>query len=275
LLPPIAAYYCAFDPRARRASRDFLARVHRIRGDEPPGLRETYRHFLSFADAILDRLALWSGAVDAFEVVLHGREQMQELVDRRESAILVGAHLGSFDMLRVVAREADIPVNAVMYVDNAAQINEAFEALDPQSRVRVIGVEPNSAAALLEIRRCVARREFVAILADRVGPQASGRLCHASFLGDSAPFPLTPFLLAALLEIPVILTLALKAGPGRYDVYLERLPDAHAATRRDREKQAAEQARLFASTLERHCLRAPLQWFNFYDFWADAEHGRR
>ena len=27
------------------------------------------------------------------------------------------------------------------------------------------------------------------------------------------------------------------------------------------------QVRRFVGDLERHCLAAPLQWFNFYDFW--------
>ena len=27
----------------------------------------------------------------------------------------------------------------------------------------------------------------------------------------------------------------------------------------------------FAARLEQHALREPLQWFNFYDFWADVD----
>jgi hypothetical protein len=30
----------------------------------------------------------------------------------------------------------------------------------------------------------------------------------------------------------------------------------------------------YARRLERYCLRAPYQWFNFYDYWSD-EGGRR
>jgi len=32
---------------------------------------------------------------------------------------------------------------------------------------------------------------------------------------------------------------------------------------------------LYARCLERYCLMAPYQWFNFFDYWGDAEAARR
>ncbi len=59
LLAPIAAYYTLFAVRARHASQAYLARIDRVQGGSgtQPGLREAYRHFYSFAEVILDRLA--------------------------------------------------------------------------------------------------------------------------------------------------------------------------------------------------------------------------
>ena len=105
LLVPIAIYYTLFAANARRASQAFLARIDRARGGaaRKPGLRETYRHFYSFAEGILDRLSLWSGAYKKFEVVLHGCEYMEKLVESGRGAFMIGAHLRNFDMLRLVA----------------------------------------------------------------------------------------------------------------------------------------------------------------------------
>jgi predicted LPLAT superfamily acyltransferase len=185
---------------------------------------------------------------------------------------LIGAHLGNFDMLRVIAREAGIPVNVIMYSVNAEMLNAAFEALDPECSVRVIDVDPSSMNTAFEIRSCIRRGEFVAILGDRA--QLGGRtprVSYANFLGRRAAFSEGPFLIAMALHLPVILTVALKAGPQRYDVFLESLASGEPVRREDRANAVQEQIERFASHLERYCLREPLQWFNFYNFWDAAK----
>lgn len=274
LLAPIALYFCLFAPAARRASREYFEQLDRFRGlaARRIGMRDFYRHVYTFADVLLDRFALWAGDYEKFDVEIHGRENMAPLIDSRRGAFLVGAHIGSFDILRVIAREADIPVNVIMYTGNAEKVNAAFEALDPECNVRVIDIDPNSTRAAFEIRACVERGEFVAILGDRV--QLGGRrprVRYASFLGRRAAFSEGPFMISLTLRLPVILTVALKTGPRRYDVFLERLFDGEAIDRRARNRVVQQRIEVFASRLEDYCQRAPRQWFNFYDFWADAD----
>ena len=45
----------------------------------------------------------------------------------------------------------------------------------------------------------------------------------------------------------------------------------HGMARRERDKRIRELAAAYASRLEHHLLRAPYQWFNFYDVWAEGE----
>ena len=264
VLAPIAIYFVFFSRTARNSSKDYLRRIRRLRGEDgEPGLRDVYRHIYAFSAAILDRFALWGGAIDDFDITLHGREVMAPLVERHTGALLVGAHIGSFDVLRVIARDADIPVNVIMYSVNAERINAAFEELDPDSKVRIIDLDPNSTKASFAVRQCIERGEFVAVLADRLLPRARSRVAHAMFLGDLAAFPQGPFMLASVLRVPVILTIALRRGPWAYDAYLER-PSRGTDRPRGRVQKQIEH---FAARLEHYCLMAPEQWFNFYDFW--------
>ncbi len=271
LLAPIACYYCLFAGEARRASRAYLRRVDRAGGGagRRPGLREVYRHVYTFADVILDRFSFWTGSYDHFEIVFHGREDVEHHFADGGGAFLIGAHLGSFDVLRVIAREADIPVNVLLFGANAKRINETFEALDPGSNVRVIDLDPTSIRAAFEMRRCAQRGELIAVLGDRLSSVSRSRVASASFLGETASFPTGPFLLAMVMRLPVVLTLALKTGPRRYDIFLETLAERQVVPVREREKAAREQVESFAARLEHYCLQAPLQWFNFYDFWQD------
>ncbi len=276
LLAPIAIYYTLFAVGGRRASQAFLARIDRARGGaaRKPGLRQAYRHFYSFAEIILDRLSLWSGAYDEFEVILHGREIMEKLVESGRGAFMIGAHLGSFDMLRLVARKANIPVNVLMLATNAERINEAFEALDPECNVRVIDIGTASVGTALKIRRCVDRGEFVAVLADRTLPGRRDRIVRANFLGEAAPFPEGPFRLSMVTQLPLVLTIALKTGPNRYEVFMEEIAAGEPVPAVERTKVIQERVETFAARLEHFCIREPLQWFNFYDFWADSEDER-
>lgn len=271
-VPPIAAYYCLFDPRARRASQEYLARVGSLRGDErTPSLRDTYRHLHCFAEGIADRLVLWSGAEEKFEIRVHGEECMREDVAAGRGVFLVGAHLGSFDVLRILARRSGIPVNTLAYVEHAELINEAFQMLDPDCRFRVIDLDPAMVQTGLEVRRCTDRGENVAILGDRVIPGARGRVAMTKFLGAEAPFSLGPFMLALLLRLPIVMAVALKTDSRSYDVHLELLSEGRAVSTRDRPEAARALVERYASRLEHYCLQAPLQWFNFYDFWAGGD----
>jgi predicted LPLAT superfamily acyltransferase len=276
LLAPVATYYTLFAVSARRSSQNYLAKIDRANGGtaRKPGLRETYRHFYSFAEGILDRLSLWSGAYDKFEVILHGREEMEGLIQSGRGAFMIGAHLGSFDMLRLVARENNIPVNVLMFATNAERINEAFEMLDPECNVRVIDISATSVSTAMEVRRCVNRGEFVAVLADRMVPEVRNRIARASFLGELAPFPEGPFLLPMVMQLPVMLTIAIKTGPNRYEVFMEKIASGDPVPPAERKKVLQERVEIFAGRLEHFCLREPLQWFNFYDFWADIEDER-
>jgi predicted LPLAT superfamily acyltransferase len=269
---PTALYFTLAGGEARCASRAYLARLRAFTGDPtPPSWLDTYRHIHSFAEGILDRLSLWSGAIDEFEFMIHGREHLEKPFAEGRGAFLVGAHIGSFDMLRGIALDNKIPVNVIMHSANAERINRAFERLAPDANIRVITADPHSPRIGFEVNSCLSRGEFVATLADRVPTRAEARVRSANFLGHRASFPEGPFLLPMVLRVPLVLTIAIRTGPRRYDVYFEPIADGESVPKSQRDAALTERVELFASRLEHYCAEAPLQWFNFYDFWGEVD----
>jgi len=279
VLTPIAAYFLLRDGKSRRASLQYLRRLHAWSGgraafEREPGLLESLRHLREFAINIVDRVCVWPGEADRIEIRDDGSEHLFRLVRERRGAILLGAHLGSFDMLRVLSERQRFKVNVLMFTRHVAQITSFFERLYPGGQLRVIQLDPGSIRAVFEIKACIDRGEFVGILGDRIGPGERGRVAAASFLGRPAPFPLGPFLLAGLLGCPVLLSLCLRTGDARYETVVKPLSQGEVVPRAEREKRARALLEAYARSLEEACCRAPRQWFNFYDFWdAPAEDG--
>lgn len=274
LLVPIVAYFYATAGAARAASRAYLARVARdpeAAGRLGNGPR-VFRHFFAFATSILDRVGFWLGERGDFTLVLRGRELLDRVASEGRGVLVLGSHLGSFDALRMVATMSPIPVNVLMYTRHAARINAVFERLaatsgEAAARVRVIPVVPDSFEHALDARRAIARGEVVAILADRTPPSERARASRVAFLGDAAPIPQGPFRLAAALGVPVLFMVALRTGDARYEIDVELLADRIELPRAGRAAALDALCQTYADRLAAHCLRAPYQWFNFFDFW--------
>ena len=112
----------------------------------------------------------------------------------------------------------------------------------------------------------VARGEFVVIAGDRVPVSHNPRVAVADFLGAPAAFPVGPYVLAGVLQCPVFLLFSMRRGR-RSDLYFEHFRDAVRIPRKERDAALAQMAGDYAKRLEHHTAQAPLQWFNFYDFW--------
>lgn len=262
LLYPICLYYLLFIPRARKASRQYLSRVFRRRA----GWLHSFRHFFFFASTILDRLYFLTGVMRYFEVNKYGLDQLRDLLDRHDACIFLGAHIGSFELLRVGgARNWNLTINVMMYEGNAQKMQTAFsQAAGDGVTLKVLPV--GGIDTPMRAKECVEKGESIAILADRSIDE--GRMIEAPFLGAMARFPAGPFLLAAALGIPVVLSLGIYTGGNRYEEHFEVFSEGLQIKREKREQQLQDAVHRYAKRLEYYVNKYPYNWFNFYDFWA-------
>ena len=256
----VVLHYFLFHPDTRRRSREFLDSV-----GVAAGWRPVYRHLLRFAECTLDRLFFLRGEVGALDFRQHGHEHLADLAHRGRGAILLGAHLGSFESLRWLGQARNLPLHIVADVRNAVRIQSLLARLARPESLRFIDAGGSVVHVALEVRAAVERGELVAILADRVsGP----RTVAAPFLGRQAYFPAGPFLIAAVLGCPVYLAFGLYFAPRRYELYCELLAADIHLPRAGRDAALAAVVAAYAARLEHYCRLAPDNWFNFFDFFA-------
>lgn len=256
----LTVWYFLFDARARRASREAL---RRMTGAEPTN-GQVFRHILTFARVSLDRLFFATGKTHHFDVDFHGEEFMRDLRTAKKGAILLMAHVGSFECGRALASQRAFAINVVGNFHNSAMINAALESLNPNANTRVIDAA-GSIDFIFRIQQAIARGELVAIMADRVG--ADGKKAEVDFMGGKADFPTGPYQLAALLGCPVYFACGIYTEPNRYDLYCEPFADKLRINRKDREGSLKPWMAKYAELLAKYALKAPYNWFNFYDYW--------
>lgn len=261
LLYPICIYYLFFMPRARSASLFYLLRALK----RAPRWVDSFKHFFYFASTILDRLYFLVGEMRYFEINKYGLDSLRDVMDRHGACIFLGAHIGSFELLRVGgARNWNITINVLMYEANAKKMQSVFSRASEGVTLKVLPV--GGIDTPMRAKECVEKGESIAILADRAVDD--GRMIETPFLGTTAGFPAGPFLLAATLGIPVVLSLGVYTGANRYEEHFEIFSEGVKLDRKNREQELKDVVSQYARRLEHYVERYPYNWFNFYDFWS-------
>lgn len=256
----IALYFLLAVPSARKASRAYQ---RRLRG-RPASWRELYRHILTFACTIHDRVYLLNDRHELFDIRIHGEALLHAPEFSSSGVLIFGAHLGSFEVLRAVARKnTQRQVCAAMYPENAHLLNSMLARVNAGVVLDIVAL--GQLDAIFTLKERLDAGAMVALLADRTVRHDGHR--RIPLLGAPAPLPLGPFRLAGLLKRPVFFMTGLYRGGNRYDIHFERLADFSDVTLGQRDEVIQRAMRRYADLLEQYCRLAPDNWFNFYDFW--------
>lgn len=266
ILHLIAAYFLVFSPAGRRASGNYLGRAL----GRPPRWRDIYLHFFTFAATIHDRVYLLNQRFDLFDVEVHGEAELLDLIAGRRGLFLMGAHLGSFEVLHALGRKyTDVGIARVMYEENARRINAILAAINPHAVQDVIGL--GRVESMLRVRERLDEGGIAGVLADRaLGDEAR---FPVRFLGTEALLPSGPFRMAALLRRPVMFMTGLYQGGNRYAIHFDPVADFSGVDDAQRVDAVEAAMNRYAELLEQYCRKSPYNWFNFFDFWQTAPAG--
>lgn len=259
LLFPITAYFFVTAPRVRQASQRFLEQAL----DRPARWSDLWRHFLCFATTVLDRVFLLTGHQGILNITVHGREGLDERLRAGQGCLLLGSHLGSFEVLRALGMaRSDLDIRVVMETNQTPGVDSILQRLNPQMAETVIPLQ--SPDALLQVQEAFKKGAVVGFLGDRV--VNTKRSVVAPFLGRNAPFPTGPIHIARRLGVPVVLFFGIHRGGNRYEIHLEPFRDPEPGTAPGQPPLEQDVAR-YAERLGTYARAYPYNWFNFYDFW--------
>ena len=280
-LYPVVLYYWITNARAAQASKVYLQQLqttHNTFGRDV-GWMDSMRHFMAFAETILDKLLAVTGAIDPKTVRVDGQGEqlLKAQLATGRGAVIVTGHVGCVELCRLSGeRHEGVRLNVLVHTQHAERFNRVLQSLNPHNEIHLIQVtEVNPATAMMLSER-VERGEIVAMAGDRV-PVVSGAqrqvqaTVPAMFLGREAQLPIGPYVLASLFKCPLFAIACVKEkdadGKHSYVLRVDRLAESVTVSRKNRSEAFAVQAQSFAKWMETVLVRSPLSWFNFFPFW--------
>jgi len=270
-LPAVFAHWL-LNTTARRASLQYLRRLHAYTGvfAHPPGWRESLQHFRVFADTLLDKILALNGQYPSDKVRV-SRDNMLRLLREKRGAIIVTAHIGCLELCQALAGKVpEFHMTVLIYTHHAERFNRLLRRLPNNGKIRLLQVQAIDLAVAAQLGERVERGEFIAIAGDRL-PLKGGRHTFADFLGQSAPFPIGPYVLAAALRCPLATMACVHEGDG-YMLQFETFAERVALPRDTRDAVLADHVARFARWLETQLRVVPYDWFNFFAFWDQSTH---
>ena len=212
------------------------------------------------------------GRITREEVVFESPATLREIDHVRKGGIIMVSHLGNFEICNALANEIpDLNLTVLVYTRHAEKFNALMKGVAGDAEVEILQVTDMSPATIMMFAQRISAGGYIVIAGDRTPVTGQGRVSEVEFLGELAPFPQGPLILKGLLDCPVYLMFCLKQQ-AQYHIYVEWFDvDLKFHDRKLRQQNLHSAVQEYATRLEYYCLKAPLQWFNFFPFWSNDQ----
>lgn len=264
----VVGWYTLFRPHIRERGYPYLRRRFPEAGRL--GLMgHSYRLGVQFGQVLVDRASLGLLGPDCLRASFaSGKEEFVALLQEGRGMILMGGHLGSWQAAMASIDFLRTPVNMLLQREVGDLDRHWFEHKGEQSPFRIIDPSGPLGGAV-EMAAALARGEVLCVMGDRVLGSERNEVLQ-DFLGDPAPFPVSPYRLAAATGAPIAVLFSYKSGHSSYALELAGVIRVPARVGRGAEAFRPYVAR-FVELLEGYCQRRPYQFFNFFDMWHTSD----
>jgi len=261
LLRVVAFYFFLFSGRAFHYQYAFFR--NRLGFPVWSAFVSIYKNYYWFGQTIIDRIVLMSGMKHPFRFEFEGEDHLREMVEQKKGGLLLSAHIGNWEIAGHLLKRLGTEMHIVMYDGEQQQLKDYLESITEKHSARIILIK-NDLSHIYAIQDALNKNAFVCIHADRF--LEGNKTIPGTLLKKTASFPAGPFLLACSFQSPVSFVFAMKDRPLDYHFYAS---DSNIYSG-DKNVAMDEMLRAYCSSMENMIRKYPLQWYNYYDFWAEG-----
>jgi len=224
-----------------------------------------YKNYYRLGQVLIDKVAFMAGLGNSFSFIYEGEEFLHQMAEQKTGGILIGAHMGNWEVAGQLLERIDVKVNIVMLEAEHAKIKDYLDDVLTEKKMNIIPIKDDF-SHLYRITEALQNKELVAIHGDRFLPGA--QTVSVDFMGKPASFPTGPLYIASKNDVPVTFVYTVKDTDSQYHFYATppkkyKYP-SNLKTRKTEIKNMVED---YAQHLEKMVKAYPLQWFNYYHFW--------
>jgi predicted LPLAT superfamily acyltransferase len=264
IVVPVAFVSFLFAHSQRAASRDYFARLYRYTSNKKykPSIFKIFRHYLSFALSLVDRMQAWCGKIDYNQINIIDKDKNDEILANIKSgkgAFILSSHVGNIEMFRGIGDFYNIDINVFIDTRHTEVFNKFLKDINPHFTTNVYPATDVGVDSAIIMADKISEGGLVVMAADRL-PSTNHKYIEAELLGEKVRLPMGVFKFASLMDCNIY-SLFICKNCGHYDVHMVKYPSIQS---RDGYKA---NALIYAAKLNELILQYPYQWYNYYDYW--------
>jgi len=260
LLLFVSAYFVFASGKAFRSI--FYYFHSRLKFNRLKTLFSIFHNYYLFGQVIIDKTVILGGFKHKIRLNLEGKDHLLQMKD---GGILISGHIGNWEVGGQVLDFLEKKINVIVFDAEKQAIKNYMSEVLTDRLVNFISIGDDF-THLMEMKKVLANKEIIAMHGDRF--ISGNKTIMIDFLGEPAPFPLGPWLLASYFKVPVSYVFAIKESSKAYRFFatpIKMVP--YSSTPSQREEILVNSIKEYVSELEKIVKRYPLQWYNYYDFW--------
>jgi KDO2-lipid IV(A) lauroyltransferase len=267
--PPIALVTALiFFLLLKNERRALVSNLRRVCGGSGARLLlKAYRVFYSFCDFVVSYCFVPRASHARLLSMLRdpdcGADKIDACLAKGKGLIVWTAHLGNWEFASRLLEMHGRPVNIARVVERGNPAEQMLREMMSNERLRVVDL--NDPLASIRLFSALRGNEIVAMQGDR---KYHGFSADLPFFGETAGFPLGPFLVSYVSGAPILPGVVVREGWLRYRAIVgEPIELAHTGDRDADLRAGLQKAVEFLQTTLRVYHD---QWLNFFEFWGPS-----
>ena len=262
----IIPYFYLFAPQARRSLGEYWRILDPSLKWGPRQIR-ILQHLYCFGQVLMDRLAQSFSTQAKFKTNPHGIEIILDALAPGKALILLGAHIGGWDLAATLLRTDGFKneLHIVEFQSRGLGFND-FKEKGTADHVKAVASNLVD-QPIFSIHDLLGRGKPIGLMGDR---PLSDRFELVLFCGRLAAFDTTAFRMAAASRVPLLMSFGFKGRSQSYDFFALPPREYKYSADENRLLQCYDWVQDYASHLEKMIRVYPKQWFNFFPFWSSV-----
>ncbi len=198
-LYPVVFFIFLFSASIRQFSLKYLNKLYQFKLSQndfsfnKPNLISVYKHILSFAEALVDKIVSWSGYIKIDCINIKTEETFNDFLEnlkQNKGVFIICSHLGNIEVFRALINlnkkalnQEKLIVNVIMQTNHSEVFNKVLNSQNSQTQTNLIAAGDIGIDTVINLQEKINKGEMIVIAGDRTSATNQERVLESNFLG--------------------------------------------------------------------------------------------